>query len=379
MRAITSGLLYASIVLTVFLAISESNIDVSRGVHSHDVISTTCRCVPPAPCWSSVPWDELNISTHGRLMAIQDEMHDCVKNTSSKSCAIELNSSKNEFWLSDQVAGYMHTGLFGVWNISNMLGAYAVAAQTEGDVQAAVAFAKEHNLRLVVKSTGHDWFGRSTAPGSLVLWMHHRKRMTWHESFIPSGCTNKYTRGIHAVTMEAGVQFADLYPAAEREGRLVEGGTCDTVGVVGCGIGGCFGPFSKLLGSAASNIVEARVVLPNGTVVVANECSHPDLFWSLRGGGAGLAGVVASLTERTYPRPQWYTGVTWSCTVGDAGLFHTLVVEALRAAEAGADGHWGGGMGVVMHDGSATGTRPWCAQCRGQAVVFGSLLSSCQM
>eukprot|EP00041_Stephanoeca_diplocostata_P031355 m.975489 g.975489 ORF g.975489 m.975489 type:complete len:662 (+) comp23941_c0_seq2:3854-5839(+) len=314
-----------------------------------------CRCVPPNPCWNRVPWDELNASTHGRLMVIHDEMQRCIENINSDACAVDLNNSKNEFWLSGQVAGYMHTGLFGVWNISNMLGAYAVAAQTESDVQAAVAFAQKHNLRLVIKSTGHDWFGRSTAPGSLVVWMHLRKNMIWHDSFTPTGCGEQYPHGLHAVTMEAGVQFADLYPAAERVGRLVVGGTCDTVGVVGCGLGGCFGPFSKLFGSAASNMVEARVVLPNGTVVVANKCSHPDLFWSLRGGGAGVAGVVTSLTERTYPRPRWYAGVKWSCTVVDAGLYHGLVVEALRAAEAGAAGHWGGGMGVTTHDDNKTG------------------------
>jgi hypothetical protein len=43
-----------------------------------------------------------------------------------------------------------------VWNMSSMLSAFSVDAQSEADVQATVLFASQHNLRLVVKSTGHD-------------------------------------------------------------------------------------------------------------------------------------------------------------------------------------------------------------------------------
>jgi hypothetical protein len=53
-----------------------------------------------------------------------------------------------------------------------------VRAETEADFQATVAFAAANDLRLVVKATGHDWYGRSTAAGSLLLWTHLRKNMT---------------------------------------------------------------------------------------------------------------------------------------------------------------------------------------------------------
>ena len=105
-------------------------------------------------------------------------------------------------------------------------------AVTEQDFTATVAFAAANNLRLVVKATGHDWYGRSTAAGSLLLWTHQRKAITWHEAFVPRGSAEA---GVPAVTVESGVQFSDLYPAAQQQpypgdpqGRktIVMGGTC---------------------------------------------------------------------------------------------------------------------------------------------------------
>jgi hypothetical protein len=57
----------------------------------------------------------------------------------------------------------------GTWNISTSLSAYSVLAETEADVQATVAFAARHNLRLVVKNTGHDWCVGPSVPTASCL------------------------------------------------------------------------------------------------------------------------------------------------------------------------------------------------------------------
>ena len=54
-------------------------------------------------------------------------------------------------------------------------------------------------------------------------------------------------------------------------------------------------------GLAVDQVLEFEVVLSNGTIVTANACSEPDLFWALRGGGGGTYGVVTSMTSRIYP------------------------------------------------------------------------------
>jgi hypothetical protein len=193
-------------------------------------------------------------------------------------------------------------------------GSVAVAAECEADVQAAVAFAADHNMRLVVKSTGHDWFGRSSAPGSLMVWTHRLSAIAFQAEggqaadALPT-----------AVTVQAGVQLADLYRAAHAAGVVVMGGTCDSVGVGGCFLGGCFGVFTRKFGSAASNLLAARVVLANGSLVTASATSHADLFWALRGGGGGVAGVVTSFTARAFRAPRFVRGGKLPRHGGDGG------------------------------------------------------------
>ena len=98
-----------------------------------------CRCVPPDPCWEAIPWDSLNASVNGRLTLTANELSGCIANLSSSDCSQELNSTDDEFWLSAQPGGYLHTGQFNIWNISHLLPSYSVVAQTEGDFQATVA------------------------------------------------------------------------------------------------------------------------------------------------------------------------------------------------------------------------------------------------
>ena len=199
-------------------------------------------------------------------------------------------------------------------------------AETEEDFQETVKFAAKHNLRLVVKATGHDWYGRSYAPDSVVLWTHKRKKMTWHDAFVATGSST----AVPAVTVESGVQFSDMYPAAQAtpypndpQGRksIVMGGTCDSVGVGGCWMGGCYGPFTKLFGNRAINLLEAKIVLANGTLVTCSESQHPELFWTIRGGGGGNTGVVTQLTARTHPAPQYTVSSGFNCQGEDMAGF----------------------------------------------------------
>jgi FAD/FMN-containing dehydrogenase len=295
-----------------------------------------CRCLPHDACWQRIDWAALNASVHGRLEISVDEMQSCIDDLHSDACSQSLEGSDDEFWLASKPNGYQHTGQFGLWNLTTQLSAYVVRAETEEDFQAAVAFAAAHDLRLVIKGAGHDWYGRSAAAGALLLWTHERKSITWHDAFVPLGAASA---GVPAVTVQSGVQFADLYPAAQARPypgdallrrTIVMGGGCDSVGVGGCWLGGCYNVFTKKFGDGATNLLEARVVLANGTLITTSEHSHPDVFWTLRGGGGGNVAVVTEFTARTHPAPLYTMSSAFRGQARDLVGFKALLRRVLQ-------------------------------------------------
>lgn len=121
------------------------------------------------------------------------------------------------------------------------------------------------------------------------------------------------------------------------------------MGIAGCTLGGCFGSFSQALGSAASNLVQAHVILANGSRVTASTCENSDLFWAMRGGGAGF-GVITDLTYRSYPTPEYITYVDFEGSIQNpsADDVQAAAVEVLRAADQVVQAHqgWNGGLRI---------------------------------
>ena len=183
-------------------------------------------------------------------------------------------------------------------------------ARSSGDVAAAVNFARDNSLRLVVKGAGHSYQGTSNAPDSLLIWTRAMNEVTLHDAFTPRGGEGKVAPS-PAVTAEAGAVWIDLYHAVTSEaGRYVQGGGCADVGVAGLVQSGGFGSFSKGFGTAAAGLLEAEIVTADGAVRVANAYTNPDLFWALKGGGGGSWGVVTRLTLRTHDLPAFF-GAAW--------------------------------------------------------------------
>lgn len=67
-------------------------------------------------------------------------------------------------------------------------------------------------------------------------------------------------------------------------------------------LGGGHGFLQGRFGLALDNLLSARVVLGNGSVVTASEQTRPDLFWALRGAGHNF-GVVTEVEYKIYDVP----------------------------------------------------------------------------
>ena len=63
------------------------------------------------------------------------------------------------------------------------VGSLAVDVRSAEDVKIAVAWARDHGVALSVKSTGHDFQGRSMNKDTLNIWIHNLKGVTYMEDW----------------------------------------------------------------------------------------------------------------------------------------------------------------------------------------------------
>ncbi|GME25723.1 FAD linked oxidase [Neofusicoccum parvum] len=95
-----------------------------------------------------------------------------------------------------------------------------------------------------------------------------------------------------------GAIWGDVYRALEPKNLTVIGGRVDDVGVGGLLTGGGISFLSAQYGWATDNILEYELVLPNATIITANENCNSDLYFALRGGGNNF-GIVTHFTLKT--------------------------------------------------------------------------------
>lgn len=189
---------------------------------------------------------------------------------------------------------------------------YAVNVSTVAQIQLAVNFARNANLRLVVKNTGHDFNGKAAGKGALSIWTHWLKDKAYHPSFKAD---NGYTGP--AIKVGAGIQVFEVYEYAKSLGVTLVGGEAVTVGLGGgYTAGGGHSPLSSMYGMAADQVLAMQVVLADGSFITATSKQNADVFWMLRGGGGSTIGVVTSLTLKAHPKMQTTT-VSFNFTLAD--------------------------------------------------------------
>ncbi|MFS2030128.1 MULTISPECIES: FAD-binding oxidoreductase [unclassified Curtobacterium] len=164
------------------------------------------------------------------------------------------------------------------------------------DVQAGLAFARNTNTPVALRSGGHSYTGWSAGgasgtdvPRSLVISTQDLDGIDVHDD--------------GTVTIGPGAQLGDVYATLAAAGRAIGAGSCPTVGIGGLTLGGGVGVLVRSFGLTCDQLTGATVVTPDGSVHEVSATAEPDLFWACRGGGGGTVGVVTALTYRTQAAP----------------------------------------------------------------------------
>ncbi|KAF9144613.1 hypothetical protein BGX30_012164 [Mortierella sp. GBA39] len=275
-----------------------------------------CRCLPDQACWpSSAVWSALKDSVDGNLIATFPAARECHDPYYDKVQCDKIQEGYNDDkWRRSTPGALLQTN----WETFHGMGClgtnqttpcyqgavpvYTVKATSVAHVQETVRFASDHNIRLAIKNTGHDFLGRSTAPSSISLWVTAMNDIRVVDKFIPVGAPDQEPQvDVPAVVLGPGAVWGDVYKAVDAHGRIVIGGDHDSVGAVGgfC-LGGGHGPLSPRHGLCADNVLQYTVVTADGEVMVANDYLNQELFWALRGGAPGFVAVVEAV-YRTHP------------------------------------------------------------------------------
>lgn len=163
-----------------------------------------------------------------------------------------------------------------------------VSCANPHDVAETLAFVRRHGLALGVRAGGHSFAGLSTTSGALV----------------DVGPMRSVSVSGGLVTVGAGATLGEVYGALGERGLAIPGGTCPPVGVCGLTLGGGLGILGRTYGVLSDSLAAAEIVLADGRQVVCDDGHEEELFWALRGAGAGSFGVVTSLVYRPVPAPE---------------------------------------------------------------------------
>lgn len=201
---------------------------------------------------------------------------------------------------------------------------YAVKVAGADDIAATIRFADEHDIRLVIRNTAHDYMGRSTGAGGLAIWTHFLKDVE-----VKDWCDAEYTG--KAIRIGAGIEGFEALAAAADAGLVAVTGECPTVGLAGGYVqSGGHSPLSTALGLGADQTLEFEVVTADGELVTATPFNdHWDLFWALSGSGAGNYGVVVAVTLKLH-EDAVTSGAAF--TIEEPGLDYAAVLDAWHAA-----------------------------------------------
>ena len=146
------------------------------------------------------------------------------------------------------------------------------------DIQAALQFARSHNLLTAIRCGGHNDGGYGMADGGITLdisgysgvEVDPSKKLAW---------------------VKGGSLLGNLDRATVPHGLATTAGVVSHTGIGGLATGIGLGRLARKHGYTIDNIRGVKVMTPDGRILRADATENSDLHWGLRGGGSNF-GIV---------------------------------------------------------------------------------------
>jgi FAD binding domain/Berberine and berberine like len=148
------------------------------------------------------------------------------------------------------------------------------------DVQEALRFARERDLRVSVRGGGHSVVGHAVSDDAVMIDLSLMKAV----SVDPAA---------RVARAAGGLLWSELDLATQRHGLATTGGTISHVGIGGLTLAGGFGHLMRRHGLTVDNLRAVELVTADGERQRVDGERDPELFWGLRGGGGNFGIATA--------------------------------------------------------------------------------------
>ena len=217
-----------------------------------------------------------------------------------RACQGEV-SARGEPGFEEQVSG-------GLWNrlVPNRAPQIAVCVADEQDVIAAIRFARENKLKVVVRGGGHNWCQPTLRNGGLLIDLKNLDKVI----------------SIDVAARKAVVQpiisNREIQRVLNAKGLAYPSGHCPQVKLSGYLLGGGMSWNQGVWGYGNESVEAVELVTAEGKLITANENENADYFWAARGAGYGFFGVATRFHLKLYPLPRAIHGISYYYSLDEA-------------------------------------------------------------
>mmetsp|Transcript_51176 Transcript_51176/g.125677 ORF Transcript_51176/g.125677 Transcript_51176/m.125677 type:complete len:486 (+) Transcript_51176:292-1749(+) len=151
----------------------------------------------------------------------------------------------------------------------------------------ALGCARQSGLGVCTRAGGHSWSSSSLCNG-VVIDLQQLKRM-------------KVRNNRRKAYFDAGITTGEaVYRLVTEHGLVIPSGTCTSVGLTGWTLSGGIGTMTGEVGLGCDQVARYKMILANGTKVVAASDKNPDLFRAMCGGGGGHFAIVYGMVLKMH-------------------------------------------------------------------------------